>query len=91
MYCLNALTGAVQWSFSTGGYEVRSSPALANRRVYFTDDNLDNVNGKVWCLDANTGQLVWSYSTGCIGGVSSPAIVGRVLYVSAGDTLYAFK
>jgi outer membrane protein assembly factor BamB len=91
MYCLNALTGALIWSYHAGGWEIRSSPAVASGRVYFTDDNLDNINGKIFCLDADTGQPIWTHITGCIGGVSSPAIAYDTMYVAAGNTIYAFK
>ena len=58
IYALNASTGALLWSYTTGN-DVGSSPAVANGVVYVgcNDDN-------VYALNAHTGALLWSYATG---------------------------
>ena len=84
VYALNANTGALLWSYTTGG-AVTSSPAVANGVVYVgSDDN------KVYALNASTGALLWSYTTG--GAVeSSPAVANGVVYVGSDDgNVYAF-
>ncbi|MDH3584200.1 MAG: PQQ-binding-like beta-propeller repeat protein, partial [Phycisphaerae bacterium] len=53
VYCLDAATGAVRWSFTTDG-PVRVPPTVHGGRVYFGSDD-----GHAYCLDAATGELVW--------------------------------
>ena len=78
VYCLNATTGTLVWSYTTGNL-VYSSPAVVGGFVYVGsgDDN-------VYCLNAATGTLVWSYQTGSYV-YSSPAVVNGVVYVGSGD------
>ena len=89
MYCVDANTGNLVWSHWAGSYEIRSSPAIANGLIYFIDDNLDGINGKVYCLNATNGATVWSYVTGTMGGFSSPAVANGIVFVGAGDWFYA--
>ena len=56
VYCLDAASGAVLWSFFTEG-PVRYAPVVAQGRLLFGSDD-----GRVYCLDAASGDLVWSYS-----------------------------
>ena len=49
VYALNASTGALLWSYTTGN-DVYSSPAVANGVVYVGSDD-----GNVYALNANTG------------------------------------
>ena len=49
MYALKAVTGAVKWSYTTGG-PVVSSPAVAGGVVYIGSDD-----GNVYALNATTG------------------------------------
>jgi outer membrane protein assembly factor BamB len=84
VYALNAATGAELWSYTTG-YDVVSSPAVANGVVYVgsVDDNL-------YALNASSGDLQWSYTTGN-SVYSSPAVANGVVYVGSADgNLYAF-
>jgi outer membrane protein assembly factor BamB len=83
VYALDAATGALLWSYTTGDSVGPSSPAVANGVVYVGsgDQNL-------YALDASTGALRWSYTTG--GGASSPAVANGVVYVGSNDDkLYA--
>ncbi len=85
VHALNASTGALLWSFITGG-AVSSSPAVVNGVVYVGSED-----HKVYALDASTGALDWSYTTG--GAVtSSPAVVNSVVYIgSLDDKVYALN
>jgi len=53
--CLDAATGRVVWSFTTGG-PLRLAPTWSDGRVYFGSDD-----GHAYCLRADTGQLVWKF------------------------------
>ncbi len=57
VYALNASTGALLWKYTTG-WQVVSSPAVANGVVY-VGSNDDNV----YALNASTGALLWKYTT----------------------------
>jgi outer membrane protein assembly factor BamB len=65
VYCLNATTGAIVWSYTTGA-AIASSPAVADGYVY-----VGSVDDNVYCLNANTGAYVWSFKTG--GYVDTPS------------------
>jgi len=77
-------TNQTLWSYTTGG-NVRSSPAVADGKVY-----VGSRDSKVYCLNASTGSLIWSYTTG--GFVySSPAVADGKVYVGSDDFMvYAF-
>ena len=75
-YALNATTGALLWSFLTGG-SVNSSPAVLNGVVYIGSEDHN-----VYALNARTGAKVWSFNTGQ-AGITSPAIANGVVYVGA--------
>jgi hypothetical protein len=77
VYCLNATSGSLVWSYTTGS-GVESSPAVVGGFVY-----VGCGDGRVYCLDATSGSLVWSYTTG--SWVDSPAVVGGYVYVGSGD------
>src|SRR5947209_6049152 len=56
---LDAATGQLLWSYTTGGRTDGTSPAIANGLIY-----LGATNGTLYALSATTGQLVWSYDIG---------------------------
>jgi outer membrane protein assembly factor BamB len=58
VYCLDARTGTVCWSFTTEG-PVRLAPTVAGDRVYVGSDD-----GCLYCLAASDGTLVWRYRAG---------------------------
>ena len=75
LYAFDALSGNILW-VSSGGYDVNSSPIVANSVVYVTG------NGGVYAFDATSGRLHWHSPS--IGNSSSPvAIANRVVYVNA--------
>ena len=53
LYCLDAHSGRLRWSFFTEG-PVRFAPTLAQGRVYAGADD-----GYVYCLAAGDGSLLW--------------------------------
>ena len=84
VYCWNATTGALKWSYTTGD-EVESSPAVVDGLVYVGSND-----GKVYCLNASatpmtaSKRLIWSYTTGN-AVFSSPAVIGGLVYVGSDD------
>jgi outer membrane protein assembly factor BamB len=55
VYCLDAATGRVRWTYPTAG-PVRLSPTLDAGRVFVGSDD-----GYAYCLDAQTGSLRWRF------------------------------
>lgn len=58
IYCLDAQTGKVRWTFFTDG-PVRYAPVVYNGKIYAGSDD-----GFVYCLSATKGELVWRYRCG---------------------------
>ncbi len=71
------------WKFKTGA-EVKSSPAVADGRVF-----VGSCDESVYAIDLATGQKVWSYKTG--GSVeAAPCVLEGRAFVGSGDNfLYA--
>ena len=102
VYALNAKTGAKLWSYSTGpaahsfpghgvksafpGYDVYSSPAVAQGVVY-----VGSANTTIYALNAKTGALLWSYQAGAPIMQGSPAAANGVVYAASYDSLYALN
>ncbi|RKX99941.1 hypothetical protein DRP77_12420, partial [Candidatus Poribacteria bacterium] len=55
VYCLDARSGKVVWTFFTGG-PVRLAPTVWDGRVYVGSDD-----GFVYCLRAEDGRLLWKF------------------------------
>jgi len=55
VYCLDAATGDVRWTFYTEG-PVRLAPTVADGKVYFTSDD-----GRAYGLRASDGEPIWTY------------------------------
>jgi len=55
VYCLDAATGDVRWTFIAEG-PVRVAPTYDNGRVFFGADD-----GSAYCLDADDGALKWQF------------------------------
>ncbi len=58
VFCLDAKSGKVNWSFTTEG-AVRFAPIYSNDKLFFGSDD-----GFVYCINAITGKKVWSFYTG---------------------------
>ena len=54
LYCLEATSGRVLWTFCTNG-PIRYAPFYADDRLFFGSDD-----GSVYCLNADKGHLLWS-------------------------------
>jgi len=92
LYCFNATTGAVEWTFQANG-KIYSSPAVADGVVYFAT----NVpNGTIYAVNVENGTLLWRYTLNPPEGLyynimSSPFIFNGKLYIGADDGyIYAF-
>jgi outer membrane protein assembly factor BamB len=99
LYALDASTGALLWSYTTGGL-FRSSPTVAKGVVY-----VGSWDHNVYALNASTGAKVWSYTTGDLSGsrrtrleppvpqqekVSTThpdSLTGKVLQVDGGENI----
>ncbi|MEM9416514.1 MAG: PQQ-binding-like beta-propeller repeat protein, partial [Planctomycetota bacterium] len=55
VYKLDAETGEVAWTFTTGG-PIRIAPMVHEGKVYFGSDD-----GAAYCVDAESGEQVWRY------------------------------
>ncbi|MHA2248656.1 MAG: outer membrane protein assembly factor BamB family protein [Candidatus Hodarchaeales archaeon] len=71
-------TNNVLWSYTTGD-NVRSSPAVADGKVY-----IGSWDGNVYCLDANTGGYIWNYTIG-VYAFSSPSVADGKVYIGSYD------
>lgn len=77
---LSGATGALQWSYSTGGV-VLSSPAVGSDGTVYAGSS----TRKVYALNGSTGALQWSYVTGDVV-VSSPVVgADGAVYVGSHD------
>ena len=84
VYAVNVSTGALIWSFATGG-PVVSSPAISFNAVY-----VGSVDGKVYALNVHSGVLLWSHTT--LGAVYASPTIGihsTVYFISEDHYLYA--
>ena len=79
VYAFNATTGAVVWTYKTGGEIRASSVAESNGVVYVGSDDKN-----VYALDAITGAKVWSFATNDFVRVT-PTIQNGIVYVGSQD------
>lgn len=81
---LDAASGTQVWSFTPRNTNIDSSPAVADRTVYF-----GTARGKVYAFDAFTGARRWRFSAN--GGIPGSPVVseGRVYIGSRDHNLYA--
>ncbi len=84
VYAFDTRTGAIRWSFQTGGKNVWAGPSVAGGIVYVGADDQN-----LYALDAVSGAKVWSFSAGT-PIVNTPAVVNGVVYLGAG-ALYALS
>jgi hypothetical protein len=76
---LDAATGAVAWSYDTGGVTDGDAPTAANGMVFVGNDE-----GVVSALDAATGGSLWSVRLGTIIS-HSPTVESGTVYVTVID------
>ena len=77
VYCLDAISGVKLWDFDTGYYEVHSSPAYADGKIYIGSKGSD---AKTYCLDAISGVKLWDFRT-TSHVLSSPGVADGKVYV----------
>ncbi|MDD4871760.1 MAG: PQQ-binding-like beta-propeller repeat protein [Kiritimatiellae bacterium] len=58
VYCLDAKSGKIRWTFFTGG-SVRLSPTIYQKKIYVGSDD-----GYVYCLDTLDGHVIWQRRVG---------------------------
>lgn len=88
LYCLDQVTGDVQWSYPTDARIWCSGPLVdGGGHVYVT-----NYGGHIYCL-TSSGELVWDYEMGCETHCLSGAISddGTLLIGNGQGELYAFQ
>lgn len=84
IYCLDAVTGAKIWNYTTNGDNANVAVAYGNVYASSYDSNL-------YCLDATTGALVWNYTTGG-DVVGLPAVAdGKVYFNSIDGNVYCLN
>ena len=83
---LNAATGRLRWTYTTGSLADSSGLAVAGGTVYDSDQD-----GTVYALDAATGRPRWTYTdAGLADDSSGLAVAGGTVYVSDQQgTVYA--
>ena len=82
LYCINASTGNIIWTFTANG-KIDSSPAVADGVVYFATNTRV---GTVYALFASTGEEIWSYSLNPPEGLyynimSSPFVAENKVFI----------
>ena len=83
MYALDAATGELRWSYTTGGV-IRWPAVVEQDTEYF-----GSTDGYVYALDAFTGDLRWRYETEGELWIG-PVVIGGSVYQGPGDShLYA--
>jgi outer membrane protein assembly factor BamB len=98
LYCINAATGDVVWTFSGYSFPIFSSPAIAQDMVFFA-----GADRKLYALPADDPnsdgvisetEIIWDFTVGpSTGGVnnvvpSSPAIKDGKLFIGAIDQYF---
>jgi len=79
LYCLDANTGTLLWSYEIGNPIVKSSPAISDNKVF-----IGSSDGIVYCLNAENGTKIWSFLTGA-GIDSSPVVFADSVFISSQD------
>jgi outer membrane protein assembly factor BamB len=80
MEALNALTGAVYWSFDTTE-KIQAPPMLDGSRLLVASRTT------LWALDVTTGHVLWKFHRGAVGWptTATPAVAGDMVYTAPGS------
>lgn len=86
VYCLDAQTKKVLWSFDDdhGMKQVFSSPCVADGRLYIGEGFHDDQLCKIYCLNTRTGEKLWEAPTGS-QTESSPCVANGKVFCGAGN------
>jgi outer membrane protein assembly factor BamB len=76
VYCVDAATGAVLWSFVTGA-PVRIPPVVSGDSLFAGSDD-----GFLYALDAASGKLLWRYRGGPESSVHGRMFIGNGRMIS---------
>lgn len=80
IYSFSQKTGALAWSYSTGGY-VYSGPTVAQTPSAPPTVYVGSFDGNIYALNAKSGAVRWAHSAGgeVVGSLSA---VGNIVYVA---------
>lgn len=89
IYCLDADTGAVDWTSAPSGYLATfSSPSIAGKYLVCGEGLHYTKTARVVCMDVTErGKILWTYQTHS-HVESTPCIDQQRVYVGAGDDGY---
>lgn len=87
LYCFNAATGDLVWKFEAF-YEVFSSPAVSDGRVFFGEGLHYTEDATFHCVDADTGEKIWSFATNSHVEASPAVADGKVIFGAGDDGVY---
>jgi outer membrane protein assembly factor BamB len=90
VYCLNASTREVLWTFSNDGAmkQVYCTPCLADGRLYIGEGFHEDKNCNLYCLDAKTGKKLWEFATESHTEARPTVAHGRVYFGAGDDGVY---
>jgi outer membrane protein assembly factor BamB len=81
-YALDAVTGALRWSYTGGGSFAYSSPTYKDGVIY-----IGCIDSYVYALNAMNGRLLWKYKAGNTGVESDAVIADSTVYVGCNDDM----
>jgi len=89
IYCLDADTGALDWSSAPRGYAATfSSPSISGKYLVCGEGLHETTQARVVCMDVTQrGKILWTYPTRS-HVESSPCIADERVYVGSGDDGY---
>jgi outer membrane protein assembly factor BamB len=86
VYALNADTGAIVWTFNSGGGSavdlINSTPVVdyTGNTIWVTSLSNSGTQDSLWQLNSNTGALIASHNLGDIDGSPSLNLDGKMVY-----------
>ena len=87
LYCFDAETGKVVWTFKAGN-ELFASPAVAGGRVFLGEGLHHTTDAKLYCLDAASGRKLWEFQTASHIEFGPSLFDGKVYFGAGEDGIY---
>ena len=84
VYCLQASSGEILWTFLTGG-RVDSSPVISGNQVY-----VGSYDGRFYMLSLDSGKELWNFDTGSPLSASPAIAYGKIVIGSHDGQLFCF-